>query len=119
MWCRNTDLNRGPEVYKTPALPAELLRLFNFNPIKIFVISLKNPPAIEPSHESSLQRLETQRWSPPELAFMGNPPHIPVLMDPILSMACLRFQFHSHHRPLFHCPYYPTYHLLGQRGIVK
>ncbi len=26
-WCRRTDSNRGPEVYKTPALPTELRRL--------------------------------------------------------------------------------------------
>ena len=25
-WCRRTDSNRGPEVYKTPALPTELRR---------------------------------------------------------------------------------------------
>ena len=25
-WCRCTDSNRGPEVYKTPALPTELQR---------------------------------------------------------------------------------------------
>ncbi len=40
IWCRHTESNRGPEVYKTPALPAELYRhcsaggeLFSFEPV--------------------------------------------------------------------------------------
>ena len=40
IWCRHTESNRGPEVYKTPALPSELYRhcpaggeLFSFEPL--------------------------------------------------------------------------------------